>query len=513
MKTLTRLAASLAVCGLSTAAIAQESDEIFKSLDKNGDGILAADEVSESQQRFFERLVRAGDKNEDGKLSLAEYQATLKEDERPAGTPAGPRGERERGARGRFEPGAMFDRFDSNKDGKLTKSEIPEEARGRLGRIFEEAGKEELSKQEFGQALGKMMRSGRPDAAGGRPGNSDFLAQLDKNKDGKLSKDELPEQLRERLSGLFERAGTDEISLEELARMRGQRDGDRPERRAPEKSSSDKERSDVDRPKKEMNRDSDTKGDRPERGSQRPPMRDGEPGDQERRPEGRPRFGGGPDGPGGQPGMGGPRGFAFMRVLDTNEDGKISQSEALRIARLFDELDHNKDGELDGRELMGFSGRPEGGPQERMNRPGDRPEGNRPDGDRPEGRRRSGDRPEEGRRPEGDRPEGDRPEGARRGFNPEAFLDRFDKDKDGAISKEEATGRLSENFERIDANSDGKIDPKELGEMLRSGRPGGEGRPEGGPPRGRRPGSDGDRPGRPEREGDQPNRPQRPESE
>jgi len=128
MKRLTRFAASIAVCGLTTIGMAQESDDIFKGLDKNDDGILVADEVPEAQRRFFDRLVRAGDKNEDGKLSKAEYQATLKEDERPAGQPERTRGDRPERGRGRFNPDDLFDRFDTNKDGKLAKSELPEQA-------------------------------------------------------------------------------------------------------------------------------------------------------------------------------------------------------------------------------------------------------------------------------------------------------------------------------------------------------------------------------------------------
>lgn len=437
MKSFTRFAASLAVCGLTTMGFAQESDSIFTTLDKNEDGLLVADEVSEAQMRFFERLIRAGDENEDGKLSKAEYQATLKEDERPAGQPAGGRDSGGRPARGQFDAGAIFDRMDTNKDGKLEKSELPEQAKERMGRLFDQLGKDVVSKEEYTKAVSQMMRgNGRPGAEGGRPGG-DFFKQLDKNKDGKISKSEIPEQMRERMSGLFERIGKDEISLEELAKMREQRGGARPEGDRPAGERGERKRSEGDSPKAEMKR----------RG-------DGNPG-------GRPEDG--------RPGMG-QGGPAFMRVLDDNKDGRISKAEALNVAKLFEELDKNKDGELDGPELMGFQGRP-GGEREGM--------GRRPEGDRP--------------RPEGDRP---RPEGNRGGFGPEAFMARFDKDKDGSISKKEAPGRMAENFDKIDENSDGKLTEKELGKMLSRGRPGGgEGRPEG---RDRSERGDSNRPKRPE---------------
>lgn len=454
MKTLTRFAASLAVCGLSTLGFAQESDSIFDNLDKNEDGLLVADEVSESQMRFFERLLRAGDENEDGKLSKAEYQATLKEDERPAGQPMGGRDSGGRPGRGQFDPGMIFDRFDANKDGKLEKSELPEQAQGRMGRMFDQLGKESITKEEYTKAISQMMREGgRPGGEEGRRGAADFLKRLDKNEDGKLSKDELPEQMRGRMAGLFERLGKDEISFEELEKMRQQREGDRPEG----------DRRDSDRPEGERRGRDGGERDRPEGEGRRPEMRRGD-GDQ--RAEG------------GRPGMRPEGGPAFMRVLDDNKDGRISKGEALNVAKLFDELDKNEDGQLDGAELMGFPGRP-GGEREGM--------GRRPEGDRP---RPEGDRP----RPEGDRPEGDRPrpEGNRGGFGPEAVLARFDENKDKAISKDEAPERMAERFDEIDENGDGKLTADELGKMFQRGRPDGEGR--------RREGSDqpkGDRPRRP----------------
>lgn len=472
MKMLSRIAASLAICGLSSVGLAQEEDSIFSSLDANKDGLLVADEVSESQKRFFDRLLRAGDENEDGKLSKAEYQATLKEDEQPVGRPEA--NGRPGGGRGQFEPGAIFDRLDTNKDGKLTKSELPEQARDRMGRLFDELGKEEVTKEEYAEAIGRMMRS-RGGQPGGRPGGEDFFKRLDKNGDGKVSKDEIPEQMRDRMAGLFERLGKDEIDLEELARMRRDREGDRP-------------RGEGDRERPEMRRRGEGDGERRERDGDRPEgrrgERDGRPG--EGRPgEGRPGMERGEGRPGmGRPGMG-PGGPAFMRVLDENEDGRISKAEALNVAKLFEELDRNEDGQLDGGELMGFQGRPGEG-REGMGR---RPEGDRPPGDRPQGDR-----------PRGDRPEGDRPPGGRPGFGPEAFIERFDENKDGSISKEEAPERMAENFDRLDENGDGKITAEEFGKAFRGGRPGGEGgRPQGRGPRDGE-GREGGRPQRPEAE-------------
>jgi Ca2+-binding EF-hand superfamily protein len=42
------------------------------------------------------------------------------------------------------------------------------------------------------------------------------------------------------------------------------------------------------------------------------------------------------------------------------------------------------------------------------------------------------------------------------------FLERFDANKDGKISKDEAKGRLAESFDRFDTNKDGYLDKEEL---------------------------------------------------
>jgi Ca2+-binding EF-hand superfamily protein len=42
------------------------------------------------------------------------------------------------------------------------------------------------------------------------------------------------------------------------------------------------------------------------------------------------------------------------------------------------------------------------------------------------------------------------------------LLARFDTNKDGKISKDEAKGKLAENFDRFDANKDGFLDKEEL---------------------------------------------------
>jgi Ca2+-binding EF-hand superfamily protein len=49
--------------------------------------------------------------------------------------------------------------------------------------------------------------------------------------------------------------------------------------------------------------------------------------------------------------------------------------------------------------------------------------------------------------------------------SPEDFIKRFDKNKDGYLTKDELPPRLERLFDRVDANGDGKLDKKEVAQM------------------------------------------------
>ena len=620
-------AALAAMLGGGSAAFAQaaapEADALFTKLDKNSDGKLTKDEVPEEQARFFERLIRLGDKDKDGVLTKDEFQQANKPEEKP-NVPLGPGGGGEgRGgdARQRFEmldrnkdgkvtleeipeqfrerlkpafdrlgkteltaddfaklpapggqggpggqrpdPKESFKQFDKNNDGKLTKDELPEPLRDRIGQVFDRLGKKELTQEEWVQAAGQFMaQQGGP--GGPRPGQGELFKRLDTNGDGKLTKDELPAEMRERMAPLFERLGKTEFTQDEFARagerLRGGpegRPGQNPEGRKPEGG----------RPE----------GSRPEgaaapEGARRP---------DQARPEG------------GRPPLGNPE--EMFGRLDANGDGKVTVEEAPErakqvVTQALRRAGKDTNGSLTKEEFIknmptpprGAEGqrrpegdrapegdrRPEGdrGPEARrpegerrpegdrapegrrpegdQRREGDRgpearrpegdrrpdgerpPEGRRPDGERregdrrPEARRPEGDRPQEGRRPEGDRrpeargPEGRGPEGDRRPDGPRGpiLVRKLDKNNDGRISKDELA-KLADLFDELDTNHDGQLDPSELiggpmgppreGEGPRPGdrRPDGDRGPEDRRPEGER-GPEGGR-----RDGDRPQPP------
>lgn len=171
---------------------------------------------------------------------------------RPGPGPGGRGGDRPDGAQeGRFggRPGqgmigiALVRVLDKNSDGKLDAEEIAAatEALKKLDTNGDgDITREELAPQiRGGRAPGNRPRG--PDE-GGQPGRPEFnpenvyrrLMNGDKNSDGKLQKDELPERLQERFDELdTSKDGTlDESEIRAgFERMRNQRAGGRPEGR------------------------------------------------------------------------------------------------------------------------------------------------------------------------------------------------------------------------------------------------------------------------------------------
>ena len=420
------------VLACSTVATAQDdkkTDGLFRQLDKNSDGKLVADEIPEKQTRFFERLVRLGDADKNGELSQAEFnKATSETADAPPLNPNGNGPGRRPGvsAPRQFDATEFFKRLDKNSDGKLAKSELPDQFAQRLAPAFEKLGKDEITLEEFQQLRQQYEGNGsrQQGSRTGQMGNpAAMFKQLDTNGDGKLTAQEAPEQRRRMVAAILERSGKDrngsltqeefEKAVEQFTRQQNGRPAgsDRPA------SDGNAKRSDSDRPK--------------------------QTGDAMRRP-----------GQSDRPSNSGP---AFLRILDVNKDGRLSRDELSKAVTLIDRLDQNRDGSLDGRELFGP---PPGNGQSSTDRPrqnSDMKTSDRPR--RPQSEDAGKDKPREQTRSNSDRPERER---RPTNVKLEETFGRMDRDKDGAISKEEAPDRLKQNFDRVDANKDGKVTLEEL---------------------------------------------------
>ena len=166
---------------------AQRMRAAIVKLDANGDQVVERAEVPDAGHAAFDRLLKAGDENKDGKLQVDEIRGLLAKLKDLGETPA-----------------ERFKTFDLNGDGKLSRDEFPGAA----------DAFDKLDADKDATLSPAEMAAARPDAppAAAMPprlkamdkdgdgrisreeflGQKDAFARLDQNKDGFIAADEMP---------------------------------------------------------------------------------------------------------------------------------------------------------------------------------------------------------------------------------------------------------------------------------------------------------------------------------
>ncbi len=150
------------------------------SMDKNGDGILTADELPERMQPMFQR----GDTNHDGKLSHDEVVALARSQSAVQGRPAG-----RNGAEGMMRMDPILNTIDIDHDGVLSAAEIAS-APGAL---------KALDTNADGTLQASELRI-RQQTPGERAAH--ILDEWDTNKDGALTKAECPDRMQQQFDAI-----------------------------------------------------------------------------------------------------------------------------------------------------------------------------------------------------------------------------------------------------------------------------------------------------------------------
>jgi Ca2+-binding EF-hand superfamily protein len=181
----------------------------MERLDANHDGSLTADELSGERRA---RLL-AADTDGDGSVSTEELQSFV-QNQMENGAGRGARFQGPGGPEGGPGPGGLLQRLDTNGDGRVELSEIPEQRRERWA-AADTNGDGELSSEEIRAraGAGNQRRGG---GFGGQPVSPEAMLQrMDENGDGMIQLSEIPERRRERL-GAADTDGDGAITLQEL---------------------------------------------------------------------------------------------------------------------------------------------------------------------------------------------------------------------------------------------------------------------------------------------------------
>jgi Ca2+-binding EF-hand superfamily protein len=177
------LLAAVGTVGVGLAQAQQQGPlrELFGQLDANQNGVIEREEIPPSARPAFERVLKHGDRNHNGKLEADEYKAVLVE-LRDFTKQAGK------------QVAQKFQAMDKDGDGKISRSEFPG-PRARFDQLDKDSDGY-LTREEL---AGAIQAKNKAKSAANKKGEGNLAEALlerfraiDKNGDGRLSRDEFP---------------------------------------------------------------------------------------------------------------------------------------------------------------------------------------------------------------------------------------------------------------------------------------------------------------------------------